>query len=165
MSRPLSLVAILSLTAAACVQTAGAPSAADITGTGEVPFTLAGTGGAAILVPVQINGTGPYQFILDTGATLTCVDQELATRLQLPEPVGMIGHGATVSETGTVGLHRINTLVVGGATASQLTACALDLQRMRQVGLRADGLLGLNFLKSFKVSLDFDRKVLTLSEE
>ena len=114
------------------------------------------------MVPVQINGTGPYQFVLDTGATLTCVDQSLAERLELPKPVGMIGYGATVGEAGTVGLHRIDTLSVGDATASRLTACALDLQRMHKVGLKVDGLLGLNFLKSFKVSLDFERQVLSL---
>ena len=126
--KSLSLLAILAAATAGCVQTADAPSPSDIAGGGEIPFTLAGTGGAAIVVPVEINGTGPYQFVVDTGATLTCVDQELATRLQLPKPVGMMGYGASIGETGTVGLHRIETLVVGGATASELTACALDLQ-------------------------------------
>ena len=145
-----------------CVQVGGSPPA-QVTGAGEIPFTLAGTGGAAVLVPVHINGAGPYQFVLDTGATLTCVDQSLAERLELPKPVGMIGYGSTVGETGTVGLHRIDTLNVGHASASRLTACALDLRRMEQVGLKVDGLLGLNFLKSFNVALDFQRKILSLT--
>jgi predicted aspartyl protease len=116
-----------------------------------------------VLVPVYINGAGPYRFVLDTGATLTCVDEELAERLQLPKPVGMLGYGTTVGETGTVGLHTIDTIKVGSASATRLTACALDLQRMEKVGLTVDGLLGLNFLKSFKVTLDFERKVLSLA--
>ena len=146
----------------ACVELGAPPPRAELNGPGEVPFTLAGAGGAASVIPVQINGTGPYKFVLDTGATLTCVDEGLAERLELPKPVGMIGYGSTVGETGTVGLHQITTLTVGNATASKLTACALDLQRMRQVGLEVEGLLGLNFLKAFRVSLDFDRRVLTL---
>ena len=163
MRTTLALLAAVSIGGASCVQTDGG-GPAQVTGAGEIPFTLAGRGGAAVVVPVHVNGTGPYQFILDTGATLTCVDEKLADRLELPKPVGMIGYGATVGETGTVGLHRISTLSVGGATASRLTACALDLERMHQVGLEVDGLLGLNFLKSFKVSLDFERKTLSLAQ-
>lgn len=148
---------------AGCVQVGGAPPAAEVSGAGDIPITLAGASGAAILVPVHINKRGPYQFVVDTGATLTCVDQTLAERLELPQPVGMLGYGATLGETGTVGLHRIDTLDVGDVSAARLTACSLDLQRMEQVGLKADGLLGLNFLKSFKVTLDFERKVLSLT--
>ena len=152
----------LAMGLAACLQAGGAPTAA-VAGEGEIPFTLAGRGGAAVLVPVHINGTGPYRFVLDTGATLTCLDQSLAERLELPQPVGMIGHGATVAESGTFGLHRVDTMTVGEATASSLTTCAVDLQRLKGVGLEADGLLGLNFLKEFTVTLDFRRRVLTLA--
>src|SRR5215471_4677537 len=71
---------------------------------GEVGFELAGPGGAAIVVPVTINGQGPYKFVVDTGATLTCVDQELARQLNLPERRGQIGVGATVTSTGNIEL-------------------------------------------------------------
>ena len=160
--RHVALVVALTGLLAGCVQAREAPTA-QVAGEGEVAFTLAGSGGAAVLVPVRINGSGPYSFVVDTGATLTCVDESLAERLELPEPVGLIGHGATtLGETGTVGLHRIETLHVGPASAARLTACALDLRRMERVGLRVDGLLGLNFLKAFKVTLDFERNVLAL---
>jgi hypothetical protein len=49
--------------------------------------------GAAILVPVKINGQGPYTFVLDTGATFTCIDQKLVDQLKLPETRGQIGVG------------------------------------------------------------------------
>jgi len=156
-------VAAVAAALSGCVQVGGAPPADEVAGAGEIPITLAGASGAAVLVPVHINKRGPYQFVLDTGATLTCVDEALAERLELPQPVGMLGYGATLGETGTIGLHRIDTLNVGDASASRLTACSLDLQRMEQVGLKADGLLGLNFLKAFKVTLDFERRLLTLT--
>ena len=44
---------------------------------GEIAFS----GTAAMVVPVHVNGDGPLNFALDTGATLTCVDQRLAERL------------------------------------------------------------------------------------
>lgn len=159
--RILALVSTIFLTG--CIQQGGAPPAA-ATGEGEIPFELAGAGGAAIVVPVRINDTGPYRFVLDTGATMTCLDQSLAERLELPKPVGVVGFGATVGQrSGSMTLHRVDTLEVGNARASGLNTCALDLQNVKDVGLNVEGLLGLNFLRSFTVTLDFERKVLSLT--
>jgi hypothetical protein len=52
---------------------------------------------------------------------------------------------------------------VGAASARGLTACALDLQVLRRVGPEVRGLLGLNFLRGFRVTLDFEREVLRLT--
>lgn len=161
MSRhPMLLLAIAGMVG--CVQIGSSVPPADVAGAGEVSFTLAGTGGAAIVVPVRLNDSGPYQFVVDTGATLTCVDQALAGTLELPKPEGMRGFGATVGQQGAMALHRIDTLQVGDTTASGIIACALDLRGMKQAGLELDGLLGLNFLKSFKVTFDFERKIMSL---
>jgi predicted aspartyl protease len=148
--------------AMACIQVGSSPPPAAVTGAGEIAFELAGKGGAAIVVPVRINDTGPYSFIVDTGATVTCVDQALIDRLELPSPPGVVGYGATVGQSGAVSVHRIDTLQVGDVTAEGLTACALDLTSMKKVGLDAQGLLGLNFLKSFTVTFDFQRNVMRL---
>jgi predicted aspartyl protease len=144
-----------------CIQIGSSPQPAAVTGAGEVAFELAGKGGAAIVVPVRINDTGPYSFIVDTGATVTCVDQPLIEELKLPSPAGVIGYGATVGQSGSVGVHRIDTLQVGEVTASEVIVCALDLSGMKSVGLEAQGLLGLNFLRSFIVTFDFTRNVMT----
>lgn len=129
---------------------------------GEVAFELAGPGGAALVVPVHLNGQGPFDFVLDTGATLTCVDQEVARRLGLPEARGMRGVGAGAGGAGQMRLVTLDSLRVGAARAEELTACALDLEHTARVGLEIDGLLGLNFLRSFRVTLDFEREVLHL---
>lgn len=148
----------------ACIQVGSSPQPVEVTGAGEVAFELAGKGGAAIVVPVRINDTGPYSFVVDTGATVTCVDQPLIEKLKLPSPPGVIGYGATVSESGSVGVHRIDTLQVGEVIASGVTVCALDLSGLKNVGLDAQGLLGLNFLKSFIVTFDFLRNVMRLEK-
>lgn len=131
---------------------------------GEIPFELAGPGGAALIVPVFINGEGPYQFVLDTGATITCVDQALAQQLSLSEARGVLGSGATVTGTGQVRMLQIDSLRVGSARALELLGCELDLQHTGQLGFQMQGLLGLNFLKSFRVTLDFERNVLHLRD-
>ena len=125
---------------------------------------MAGAGGAAIVVPVQINGQGPYKLVLDTGATFTCLDKSVVERLDLPDARGVVGRGATIGGSGAISLHTIDTLTVGDTTAKSLMVCAIDLQGVTDLGLDVDGLLGLNFLKSFKVGIDFTRNVLSLSQ-
>lgn len=51
---------------------------------------------------------------------------------------------------------------MGSASASDLTACVLDLGQIREMGVEVDGLLGLNFLKAYHVGIDFERSVLSL---
>lgn len=131
---------------------------------GEVAFELAGPGGAALVVPVHINGRGPYQFVLDTGATVTCVDDELAASLTLPEVRGVVGSAAGVGGAGSLRLVSVDSLSMGGVRAHELEACVIDLQHLSGVGLDLDGLIGLNFLMEFRVTLDFERNIVTLEK-
>lgn len=149
-----------------CGGDAGTPERVEIAGdagaTG-VSFELAGPGGAAVLVPVYVNGSGPFGFVLDTGATMTCIDRALAERLGLPEIRGQVGVGMGIGqEPGALQLVGIDSLRVGEATATDLTSCALELEQFRAMGLEVEGLLGLNYLREFRVTLDFawDRLVL-----
>jgi hypothetical protein len=130
-------------------------------GAGEIPFSFAPQD-AAIIIPVKINGEGPFDFILDTGATLTCVDEALAARLGLPDKKGIRGIGAGARSSGAIRLVSLESLEVGDATANDLTACSLDFAHVGEVGIEIDGLLGLNVLKEFTMVLDFDRKILRL---
>src|SRR5437016_13430540 len=131
---------------------------------GEVPFKLAPPNDAAIIVPVKINGHGPYKFVLDTGATFTCIDQKLVEELKLPEWRGQVGVGVIVPKEGNVRLVKLDTFEVGNSKATDLTACAIEFSRLQTDGLDARGLVGLNFLKSFHVSIDFKKKVLNLDK-
>jgi predicted aspartyl protease len=132
--------------------------------TDEVAFRLAGPNDAALIVPVHINGQGPFDFVLDTGATMTCVDASLTTRLALePEP-GSLGFGLDANRPGQVQLIRIDSLRLGNAAAANLQGCVLDLAHIQQAGLDVHGLVGLNFLKEFQITIDFSRERLTLKK-
>src|SRR5438874_13196204 len=71
---------------------------------GEVPFELAPPNDAAIIVPVKINGHGPFKFVLDTGATFTCIDQKHVDELKLPDGRGQLGIGVLQPSEGEVKL-------------------------------------------------------------
>lgn len=130
----------------------------------EIEIEWAGPNQAALIVPVHINGTGPHPFVLDTGATLTCVDEALAAELSLPAAPGRIGLGAGIGSAGQLRLVTIDSLRVGQARAEELPACTLDLSTVERLGIQFDGLLGLNFLRPFRLTIDFEGGVLTLQE-
>lgn len=130
---------------------------------GEIPLRVAGRGGAALMVETHINGTGPYNLVLDTGATLTCIDERLARDLQLPRKTGAVGLGAGVGGSGRVALVEVDSIRLGSSTVRNLTACVLDLRHLRDLGAGGvSGLLGLNFLTGFHVTLDFEQRLMTL---
>jgi predicted aspartyl protease len=157
--------ASLLLTLAGC-QLGGEPAATDAPAdpaAGEVQLHFAGTGEAALVAPVYINGAGPFNLVLDTGATYTCVTTALAEQLSLPDQRGTVGIGTGVHATARVRIIRFDSVRVGAATAHAMPGCVLDLTALEIVGASVDGLLGLNFLRAFDVSLDFQRNVLTLT--
>ncbi len=128
---------------------------------GEIGFRLSPRA-SAIIVPAFVNGRGPVDLILDTGSTLTCLDDSLADELALPRRLGAVGVGAAIGMTGPVKLLRVDSLRIGATLATNITVCALDLRALQHVSPGARGLLGLNFLKSFRVGIDFRRRVIQL---
>jgi predicted aspartyl protease len=129
---------------------------------GEVAFDLAGPADAALVVPVHVNGEGPFDFILDTGATITCVADSTAVRLGLQERPMSGGVGVGVGGTGRLRLATVDSVRLGEARAYDLPVCLVDLSQTRVLGTEVHGLLGLNFLKPYRVTLDFERRVVRL---
>src|SRR5262245_22507205 len=67
-----------------------------------------------IVVPVEVNGNGPYLFVLDTGAQgHGRIDPALVTELKLPNVGDAHAADGTQKNTRTVDLVRIDPLRVG----------------------------------------------------
>ena len=99
-------------------------------------------------VPVRIAGSGPYGFIVDTGATRTVIAKELAERLALrPGPSAKVHSMTEAQMTPTV---VIPSLQVNGRTFTALKAPTLA-----GADLQAAGYLGLDALQSQRVMIDF----------
>lgn len=131
-------------------------------GGGEGVVEVEFSGSAAMILPVHVNGEGPLDFALDTGSTLTCVDREVARRLSLPGEAGRRGVAAGAAGVGEMSVVRIDSLRLGDASMRSLQACVVDLAHARQVGVEIEGLIGLNFLRAYRVEIDFDRRVVRL---
>jgi predicted aspartyl protease len=132
---------------------------------GEVTFRLAGGGQPLVLVPVHVNGSGPYEFILDTGASTTVLTPELAGRLGVvaTDVKDAMGAGGKLS----IGLGRVRTLAIAAASLDHLqVAVTGELHRIgAAVGTAIDGTLGYNFLKAFRVTIDYRDGIFRLDRE
>ena len=106
-------------------------------------------------VPVSIDGRGPYRFVVDTGAERTVIARELAATLQLGSGKRARVHSMTeVSDIATV---VIPALEVGGKRVRGIHAPALA-----RYDLGAEGMLGVDSLKSHRVSFDFAKQEMTV---
>lgn len=159
MVRPLLAAALVTANASCLpqgpVRTTSPPDSA----AGEVGMNFVGRGGVALLVPVVINGEGPFDFVLDTGATMICLDAPLAEQLDLPVRDMQFGYQVGIQGRQGARLVDIDSVRVGGASAHGISGCVLDLGMLQIGEIEASGLLGLNFLRNFHVTLDFERNI------
>jgi predicted aspartyl protease len=106
-------------------------------------------------VPVSIGATGPYAFIVDTGAERTVISEQLAARLGLGQAGKARVHSMT--EVSEIETFAIPSLQVGGKQVRDIRAPGMDRHN-----LGAEGMLGVDSLQQQRVSFDFDREVMTV---
>jgi len=120
----------------------------------KVKFRLAGGAQPLILLPVEINGEGPFDFILDTGAGTSLLSSELGQKLGIK----IIGskEGQSAGGAVSVSLAKVDSLAVGSARLVDVDVGLVDLSHIgKTVGVQIDGDLGYNFLKHFRITLDY----------
>jgi len=101
-----------------------------------------------MVVPVYINGRGPFGFVVDTGANRSVVASELVETCSLP-PAGRADvHGIAGAEPAN--LAAVKRLSVGEVVSSNLSMPTLPRAR-----LGADGLLGVDILRGRTMMLNF----------
>ena len=126
-----------------------------------VPFELVGH---LIVLKASIDGSGPvYTFVLDTGS-ITAVTKDLASRLGLGSQGTCRAMGAT-GEGDQVCLTRLKSLALGGFAGKDIPAVVFDPHFRQRAGIDIDGFIGSNFLRFFRVEIDYRNKLLTLSRD
>jgi hypothetical protein len=122
----------------------------------------------AVIVPVQFAGRSAIvsallnrsvtgSLILDTGATSTVISRRLASLLSIRPTATMVGQ--TVGGLITAPIARLSSLKIGRAELTDLSVIIHDFSR----DPRIEGLLGMDFLGQFRVSLDSQKQLLILS--
>src|SRR5512135_745139 len=110
----------------------------------------------AVIVPVTFNHSGTANLILDTGASVTMITGKVAADLRIPTT----GSGLLTGIGGTVRAQvaRVDSVKVGDAEVAGMTVSIHDPLRNSSF----EGLLGMDFLGRFQVSVDPEKKLLIL---
>jgi predicted aspartyl protease len=120
----------------------------------KVKFRLAGGAQPLILLPTRVNGAGPFEFILDTGAGTSLLSSELAQQLNIK----ILGtkEGQSAGGKISVSLAKVDSLAVGHAKIEDVEVGIVDLGHIaKAIGTKIDGDVGYNFLKHFRVTIDY----------
>lgn len=114
---------------------------------------------ARLTVPVEINGGGPYHFVVDTGAERTVISRELADRLTLA-PAG------AVTLLSISGLDQVETALVPDLKLTSSRSRLSDLQApvLSELNLGAVGMLGIDSLQTKRVVMDFHAMHMSISD-
>jgi predicted aspartyl protease len=113
------------------------------------------------LVPVTINGKGPWAFAIDTGASQSLVDSQVAKELAVPT-TGVKQRIAGVASVTKVAAIRVSDWRVGKVKLPPTTIVEANLPFGNAEG-GVQGLLGSDMLSQFDVvTIDYGRSRLLL---
>jgi len=144
----------------------------------DLPPALSSQDARAVEIPLRTTSSGflsgevyvqgiekPLNFIIDTGASISVVSEQLAALEELSTystPTRMRVFGAAGVAEG-VKTMLLPSVMLGTFTRPQVNVAILDLESVNETaGFIQDGILGGNFLRHFRVSFDFRRGVIRL---
>lgn len=164
-SRPLALLLalVLTLVAAGCARPAPLAESVTTEGGSIAAKVVSGPQGARlVLVPVSINDRGPYDFILDTGASKSAVDTRLAGQLRLPT-TGRVQNITGIGGTSEAVQVRVDSWRAGAVSLPSMTILSVDLSTGGGRGAEYAGLLGSDVLARFeRITVDYVEPSVTL---
>lgn len=108
-------------------------------------------------VAVQVNGSGPYQFLVDSGADTSVVGTRIAQKLNLPMTSPALLHG--MAARSMVARVKVNDLRLGNSSFSDL-----ELPALKESDLGGDGIVGIDALVNQRLLMDFDAKTIRVED-
>lgn len=115
-----------------------------------------------IIVPVWVNGQGPFDFVLDTGTSATVIRSDLA------EQLGLRSIDRTVLmntiDSRIVPRSCLDALTFGPRSVEGLEAIIAELRVIQALHPRIRGVLGQNFLSQFNFLINYRTKQIEFEE-
>jgi predicted aspartyl protease len=132
---------------------AGIPNVDETTQTQDIRFK--NQRDDRMTVPVKLSGTGPFQFLVDTGADRTAISSQLAARLGLSK-----GDDANVHTI--AGISTVSTATVPDLELMRTPQKIVDAPVLDREAMGADGIIGVDSLRSQRVEFDFPAQTLSI---
>ncbi|MHA1615669.1 MAG: retropepsin-like aspartic protease [Candidatus Thorarchaeota archaeon] len=118
-----------------------------------------------IELPVHINGEGPYNFALDTGAGGTVMDPVLAEKLGL-DVQAIQGIARGLGGDMQLKMAKAESLSVGDGKITNNQIVVMDSSKVSPKGkLIENGIIGYDFLKNFETVIDYPSKQISFIDE
>ena len=106
-------------------------------------------------VPVQLGGAETYRFLVDTGADRTAISRELAAQLKLESGPSATLHSVT-------GATAVATATVPSLQLTRKSVRIIDAPLLERAYMGADGILGVDSLRSQRILFDFDADTMSI---
>jgi len=117
----------------------------------------------AIIVPVMINDSGPYDFLLDTGTNTSMISKELADRHSLRIVDQAVLH--SIAGTQIVPRGFLGQVKLGNRPIHDVEMLAANISGAQALDSRIVGILGLNFLQQINYTIDYDTRRIVFDDE
>jgi hypothetical protein len=108
-------------------------------------------------VEVQVNGRGPYRFVVDSGADTSAVGLRIARDLELPLGTPAILNGTTSREV-------VDRVKVAELTLGPSTIHNLEVPALREIDLGGEGLIGIDALVQQRLLMDFEKRLIKVED-
>ena len=108
-------------------------------------------------VEVRVNGRGPYQFIVDSGADTSVVGMRIARDLELP-----LGKPATLNNMTDRSI--VDRVIVDELTLGPSTIRDLQLPALREVDIGGAGMIGIDALVRQRLMMDFEKRQIKVED-
>ena len=110
-----------------------------------------------LTVQVLVNGSGPYNFIVDSGADTSVVGLRIARSLQLPLGTPAILNSMTARNI--VDRVKVDHLTLGPTTVRDL-----QLPALRESDVGGDGMIGIDALVEQRLMMDFENRLIKVED-
>jgi hypothetical protein len=124
-----------------------------------VPFEVIKT--QHMVVSVKVNGKGPYRLVFDTGAPDSLVSRKLAKEADL---FAKDTKKPLLPLFGMMGQVKIREIELGDLKAEGISATVMDHPTVKAISSVVgplEGILGFTFYARFKMSIDYEKKLIT----
>ncbi len=108
-------------------------------------------------IGVKVNGTGPYRFVVDSGADSSVIGTRIAQALRLPP-------GRPVTLNGMTGSSIVPRVLVDELGLGRESVTDLELPVLAEHDLGGDGMLGIDALSEERLMLDFEKRLITVED-
>lgn len=108
-------------------------------------------------VEVRVNGRGPYQFLVDSGADTSVVGLRIARDLQLPLGTPVLLNNMT--DRNIVDRVKVDELTLGPTTVRNL-----ELPALREQDLGGAGMIGIDALARQRLMMDFEKRTISVED-